>query len=91
MEENDISIENCRGQSYDNVTNISGMYKGVQAIIRERCSSAYYVLWTGHLLKLVRKCATEGCPAAYGFFIIFKVCMPGLLHLPIDGRYTENI
>ena len=62
------------------------MYNGVQAIIRERCIVAYYVTCTAHSLNLVGKCETEGCPAAIGFLIVF---MPGLLHQPIDDRYTE--
>ena len=47
---------------------------------------AYYVTCTAHSLNLVRKCETERCPAAIRFFIVF---VPGLLHLPIDNRYTE--
>ena len=53
LEENGINIENCRGQSYDNAANISGIYNGVQAIIRERYSVTYYVLCTAHSLNFV--------------------------------------
>ena len=70
LEENNLNIENCRCQSYDNVVNMSGMYNGVQAIIHERCSVAYYVPYTAHSINLVGKCETEGCPAAVGFFYL---------------------
>ncbi|KAK4887129.1 hypothetical protein RN001_003400 [Aquatica leii] len=32
-----IDINNCRGQSYDNVSNMSGQYNGLQAKIKEKC------------------------------------------------------
>ena len=73
LEENGINIENCHDQSYDNAANMSGMYNGVQAIICERCSVAYYVPCTAHSLNLVGKCATEGCPVAIGFFYLVVV------------------
>ena len=72
LEENGINIENCRGQSYDNAANMSGMYNGVQAIIRERCSVAYYVPCTAHSLNLVGKCAVECCPVAVRFFDLLQ-------------------
>uniref|UniRef100_H2YK99 DUF4371 domain-containing protein n=1 Tax=Ciona savignyi TaxID=51511 RepID=H2YK99_CIOSA len=64
LEENGINIQNCRGQSYDNASNMSSKYKGVQAIIRERCSVAYYIPCTAHSLNLIGKCAAECCPNA---------------------------
>ena len=36
IEENGISLKDLRGQSYDNPSNMSGKYKGMQAIIKER-------------------------------------------------------
>ena len=35
--ENDIDMRNCRGQSYDNATNMSGPYNGLQAKVKEIC------------------------------------------------------
>ncbi|KAI6655857.1 Zinc finger MYM-type protein 1-like [Oopsacas minuta] len=32
----EVKIEDCRGQSYDNASNMSGKYKGMQAIIKEK-------------------------------------------------------
>ena len=31
----DLDISNCRGQSYDNASNMSGKYIGMQTIIRQ--------------------------------------------------------
>ena len=36
IEDNGISLEDLRGQSYDNLSNMSGKCKGMQAIIKER-------------------------------------------------------
>ena len=72
LEKNGINIENSRGQSYDNAANMSGMYNGVQAIIRERCSVVYYVPCTANSLNLVGKCATKGCPVAIRFFYLLQ-------------------
>ena len=87
LEENGMNIENCHGQLYDNAANMSGMYKGVQAIIRERCSVAYYVPCTAHSLNLVGKCATEGCPAAVGFFCCSSksLCLAGCIYPSMAG------
>lgn len=35
LNEMDIDVQNCRGQCYDNASNMAGLYKGVQARIRE--------------------------------------------------------
>ena len=36
LEKFGIDISNCRGQSYDNASNMSGKYIGVQTIIKHR-------------------------------------------------------
>lgn len=38
----EITIENCRGQSYDNTFSISGPYTGLQARIKELNPNAEY-------------------------------------------------
>lgn len=38
----DTDIINCRGQAYDNASNMSGEYSGLQATIREIAPSAIY-------------------------------------------------
>ena len=36
IEDNGISLKGLRRQSYNNISNMSGKYKGMQAIIKER-------------------------------------------------------
>ena len=61
IEDNGISLEDLRGQSYDNPSNMSGKYKGMQAIIKERNYQAEYIPCVTHFLNLVGKCAAECC------------------------------
>ena len=34
--EKGINLADCRGQSYDNASNMSGKYNGVQALLKEK-------------------------------------------------------
>ena len=43
MRKHDIRIEDCRGQSYDNASNTSGRYNGMQSHIRELNPLAAYI------------------------------------------------
>lgn len=49
----DIPIKDCRGQSYDNASNMSGKYSGVQSRIKEVCEFAINVPCAAHSLNLV--------------------------------------
>ncbi|KAB0803178.1 hypothetical protein PPYR_00148 [Photinus pyralis] len=59
LESMELDIKNCVGQSYDNATNMSGIYSGLQAIILELCGLAEYVPCSGHSLNLVGAAAAE--------------------------------
>ena len=72
LEKNDIAINDCRGQSYDNSANISGKYNEVQALIGERCPYADYVPCTAHSLSLVGTCTAACCSAAVEFFDVLQ-------------------
>ncbi|XP_023248121.1 52 kDa repressor of the inhibitor of the protein kinase-like [Copidosoma floridanum] len=54
-----ISIEDCRGQSCDNASNMSGQYSGLQARLKEINKYAEYVPCAGHSLTLVGVKAVE--------------------------------
>lgn len=43
LEKNQICINDCRGQSYDNTANMSGQYSGLQARLREKCEFVVFV------------------------------------------------
>jgi hypothetical protein len=53
LKDNNTSLTNCRGQSYDNATNMSGHYSGLQAGLKEQNKYALYVPCAGHSINLV--------------------------------------
>ncbi|XP_063918635.1 zinc finger MYM-type protein 1-like [Zophobas morio] len=57
-----------QGQSYDNARNMSGIYTGLQARIKEVNPYAEYVPCSGHSLNLVGNCAAECCLEAVKYF-----------------------
>ena len=63
-----IEIADCHGQSYDNASNMSGKYSGMQAIMRQHCELADYVPCAAHSLNLVGQSAASSCQLAVGFF-----------------------
>ena len=63
-----IDIQNCRGQSYDNASAMSGMYNGLQAKVATENELAIWIPCMGHSLNLVGQAAAECCPAAVMFF-----------------------
>ena len=68
LKTNGIDIADCRGQSYDNASNMSGKYNGMQAIIRQHCNLAEYVPCVAHSLNLVGQSSANCCQNATGFF-----------------------
>lgn len=67
-----IDIQNCRGQSYDNASNMSGAYSGLQARIREVCPEAIYTPCSAHSLNLVGKHAAECCQESTHYFELLQ-------------------
>ena len=47
LNKSDIDVINCRGQSYDNASDMSGTYTGMQAEIKKNTASTQIV---GHVL-----------------------------------------
>ncbi|XP_033225915.1 zinc finger MYM-type protein 1-like [Belonocnema kinseyi] len=68
LSDNGICISNCRGQSYDNASNMSGKYAGVQVRIKEVNPLALYVPCTAHSLNLVGTSSVNICIDAITFF-----------------------
>ncbi|XP_065664514.1 zinc finger MYM-type protein 1-like [Hydra vulgaris] len=67
-----IDIKNCRSQSYDNASNMSGIYSGVQARFREINHLAEWVPCAAHSLNLVSSAAVEGCSASVNYFGVIQ-------------------
>ena len=71
FEKEGINVENCRGQSYDNASNMSGKYSGLQALIRETNELADWV----PCFAQVGHCAVDCVPGATSFFsLVEKLC-----------------
>jgi len=68
LTEKNIPLQDCRGQGYDNGSNMKGKYKGVQAIILASNSLAVYSACAGHSLNLCGEKAAECCNEAITFF-----------------------
>ncbi|KAL4113451.1 hypothetical protein QTP88_017068 [Uroleucon formosanum] len=63
-----LTLKNCRGQSFDNAANMSGKYEGLQAHIKQKNPFAQFVPCAGHSLNLIGVSATESCQEAINFF-----------------------
>ena len=76
-------IADCRGQSYDNPSKMSGKYNGMHALIREKNNLVEYVPCScGHSLNLVGKCAVDCYTEAALFFNMSFSQLP-----PTAGRF----
>uniref|UniRef100_A0A3B1JTW1 TTF-type domain-containing protein n=1 Tax=Astyanax mexicanus TaxID=7994 RepID=A0A3B1JTW1_ASTMX len=63
-----LDLSNCRGQSYDNASNMSGKYNGIQAHLKQRNPLICYVPCAAHSLNLVGVNAVDSSPEAGRFF-----------------------
>jgi Domain of unknown function (DUF4371)/hAT family C-terminal dimerisation region len=68
LQDNGISLLDCRGQAYDNASNMAGKYSGVQARIKQLNPLATFVPCAGHSLNLVGVKAVECCTQVVAFF-----------------------
>lgn len=68
LEEMGIDIANCRGQCYDNAANMSGVYKGLQARIKELNPLVEWVPCAAHTLNLVGVNSVNCCFETADFF-----------------------
>jgi hypothetical protein len=63
-----LNTQDCRGQSYDNAANMSGVYTGLQARIKAVNPLAHFVPCTAHSLNLVGVAAAGSCLEAVSYF-----------------------
>jgi len=63
-----VDMKNCRGQCYDNASNMSGTYKGLRARIQEISPLADWIPCAAHSLNLVGVCSVDCCSEANLFF-----------------------
>lgn len=72
LENLQINIVDCRGQSYDNASNMSGVYNGLQAKIKTKSPLALFIPCAAHSLNLVGLAAAESCEEACTFFMLLQ-------------------
>jgi len=67
-----IDIADCRGQCYDNASNMARQYSGLQARIMTLNPLAQFIPCSGHSLNLVGSCAAESCRYAIDYFMFIQ-------------------
>lgn len=68
LSEQNIDFTHCRGQTYDNASNMSGKYIGMQQILKNKNSLVDYIPCAGHSLNLVGQSAVDCCVEAVSYF-----------------------
>ncbi len=68
LDEHKVGIGRCRGQGYHNGSNMSGCYRGVQALILEKNPQAISAPCSAHALNLCGVHAVEVAPEIKSFF-----------------------
>lgn len=68
LEKYGINLLDCRGQSYDNASNMAGNYSGLQARILQENNLTIFIPCAAHSLNLVGKNAVSKCKTATNFF-----------------------
>lgn len=69
-----IPLAECRGQGYDNGSNMKGQYKGAQSYILRDNSCAIYTPCAAHSLNLCGVDSAECCLKAITFFGVVQKC-----------------
>lgn len=72
LEDLNLDIKNCRGQSYDNASNMAGIYGGLQAKIQDESNLAFFVPCGAHSLNLVGNCAAQCCLQMTSYFMFVQ-------------------
>lgn len=68
LQEMEINFDNCRGQRYDNGSNMSGCYKGLQSHMKEIDPLAEWVPCATHTLNLIGVNSVNCCLETEDFF-----------------------
>lgn len=63
-----MSLDDCRGQSYDNEANMVGKSKGVLAKIISKNDLAVFIQCSAHCLNLIGVNAIKSIPEIESFF-----------------------
>ena len=61
FDQNGLKINDCRGQSYDNASVMSGQYNGLQALLKKENQLALWLPCSSHSFNLVGIDAMKCC------------------------------
>ena len=91
FEKEGINIENSRGQSYDNASNMSEKYGGLQVLIHGKNKLTDWVPCFAHSLNLVGHCAVDCVPGATSFSVQSIVMSGKNSHQSVSESVSESI
>ncbi|XP_024318915.1 zinc finger MYM-type protein 1-like isoform X1 [Brachypodium distachyon] len=66
--DNNLNVQDIRGQGYDGASNMRGEWNGLKALILNECPYAYYVHCMAHQLQLALVAASREVPDVHNFF-----------------------
>ncbi|XP_024316455.1 zinc finger MYM-type protein 1-like isoform X2 [Brachypodium distachyon] len=66
--DNNLNVQDIRGQGYDGASNMRGEWNGLKALILNECPYAYYVHCMAHQLQLALVAASREVPDLHNFF-----------------------
>ncbi|CAM4709107.1 unnamed protein product [Caretta caretta] len=91
LETMSLSVENLRGQGYDNGSKVKGKDKGVQRTMMEINPRAFFVPCSAHSLNLVVNYAARCCLEATCLCVFLRLNMPlGDSDLPCEFSNCET-
>jgi len=67
-----IELRDCRGQGYDNGTNMKGEYQGVQSRIKQKDPRAFFTSCATHNLNLLLGDVAKSSVKAISFFGVIQ-------------------
>lgn len=82
-----IDLKYCRGQSYDNASNMSGIYNGLQTRIKNYSSTAFFVPCSAHSLNLIGSMLQIQLMKAPNSFLFVKQFTISFLFQHLDGIF----
>lgn len=66
-----LSVTNIISQGYDGAANLSGIHRGLQALIKKDAPNSIYTHCFSHILNLTLTQAASSCPEAVNLFGLF--------------------
>lgn len=74
LDDNNLNVQDIRGQGYDGASNMRGEWNGLKALILNECPYAYYVHFMAHQLQLALVAASREVHEVHNFFRHANFC-----------------